>query len=190
MNQSNILVLSVMSFAICGLGSVAGAAPKAQQSTPTPVAKKSMQFEGTGEAVEADVGDGCGLGWQVTQKRSFLATTTRGTTNAFVPPTFGMTSGTIGCAQHSFAKNEAPAVNFAVTNQEALMIEMAQGKGEYLAAFGRTLGCNDSALSAFGKMSQQRYLQIMGTDATSTDVYQNVRREIQADQYLNTACQI
>ncbi|MFM8315218.1 MAG: DUF3015 family protein [Deltaproteobacteria bacterium] len=49
--------------------------------------------------------DSCGLGWQVTQKKSFLATTTRGTTNAFVPPTFGMTFGTIGCDKHSFAKN-------------------------------------------------------------------------------------
>ena len=43
--------------------------------------------------------DGCGLGSEVTQKKSLLATTTRGTTNGTIPPAFGMTSGTIGCDQ-------------------------------------------------------------------------------------------
>ena len=37
--------------------------------------------------------DSCGLGWHVTQDKSLLATVTRSTTNAVVPPTFGMTSG-------------------------------------------------------------------------------------------------
>src|SRR3954471_20570420 len=75
--------------------------------------------------------DGCGLGWQVTQKKSFLGTTTRGTTNAVVPPTFGMTSGTIGCDQHGFAKNDQKAIEFVAANYEPLMVEMAQGNGEY-----------------------------------------------------------
>lgn len=50
--------------------------------------------------------DGCGLGWEVTGEKTMLATTTRGTTNAFVPPTFGMTSGTIGCETHRFVQKK------------------------------------------------------------------------------------
>ncbi|MGZ3705003.1 MAG: DUF3015 family protein, partial [Bdellovibrionota bacterium] len=97
-------------------------------------------FAMVGPAFASDGGgsDGCGLGWQVTQKKSFLATTTRGTTNGVVPPTFGMTSGTIGCDQHSFAKNELPALNMVATNQDALMIDIAAGGGENLAALAQT----------------------------------------------------
>ncbi|MBK9038693.1 MAG: DUF3015 family protein [Bdellovibrionales bacterium] len=44
-----------------------------------------------------DTMDGCGLGWEVTDSETMIGTTTRGTTNMFVPPAFGMTTGTIGC---------------------------------------------------------------------------------------------
>jgi hypothetical protein len=115
--------------------------------------------------------DGCGLGWQVTQKKSFLATTTRGTTNGVVPPTFGMTSGTIGCDQHSFAKNEMPAVNMVATNQDAILIDIAAGGGENLAALTQAMGCHDA--SAVAAKAQASYSALVG--ASSEQLYRSVK---------------
>ena len=115
--------------------------------------------------------DSCGLGWQVTQKKSFLGTTTRGTTNALVPPTFGMTSGTIGCDQHSFAKNEMPAVNMVATNQDAILIDIASGGGEHLAALAQAMGCRDSA--SLAAKAQSNYRALSGV--SSVQLYRNVK---------------
>lgn len=120
--------------------------------------------------------DSCGLGWQVTKKKSFLATTTRGTTNSFVPPTFGMTTGTIGCAQHTFAKKEAPAVNYAVANADALTVEMAQGQGEFVAGLAEVMGCDNAA--AFGQMTQSNYSSIVSEGVSPLQMYENVKTQI------------
>jgi len=134
-----------------------------------------------------DVGtDGCGLGWQITQKKSFLGTTTRGTTNSFVPPTFGMTFGTIGCDKHSFTKNEEAGVSFALANQENLTIELAQGEGEYVAGFAQALGCKDAA--AFGQMAQAKYSEIIGNNDSAVQMYKNVRNQIAQDASLSATC--
>jgi hypothetical protein len=140
-----------------------------------------------GSSVINDVGtDSCGLGWQITNKKSFLATTTRGTTNAFVPPTFGMTFGTIGCDKHSFAKNEEAGVTFALANHENLVIEMAQGKGEYLSGFARALGCDDS--NTFGQMAQSHYTRIVTEQSSPIELYKNVKSEISRDPILSLNC--
>lgn len=55
-----------------------------------------------------DTMDGCGLGWEVTSSETMIGTTTRGTTNAVVPPTFGMTTGTLGCKKLDIASNDVP----------------------------------------------------------------------------------
>lgn len=112
-------------------------------------------------AFATDSSDGCGLGWQITQDKTLIATTTRGTTNAFVPPTFGMTSGTIGCDQHDFAANEMEGATYAATNFEMLKHEMAQGQGETLAAFAQTLGCDAQVSPVFGHMTQAHFSQII-----------------------------
>lgn len=127
--------------------------------------------------------DGCGLGWQVTNKKSFLGTTTRGTTNAVVPPTFGMTSGTIECDQHSFAKAEMPAVIFGVSNYDTLVIEMAAGRGETLEAFAQTLGCSDA--QAFGRVMQEKFEAIKGNSAL--ELYKNVKEELKQNAALGCA---
>jgi hypothetical protein len=134
-----------------------------------------------------DVGtDSCGLGWQVTQKKSFLATTTRGTTNAFVPPSFGMTFGTIGCDKHSFAKNEEAGVTFALANQENLSIEMAKGEGEYVAGFAQSLGCQNT--EAFGRMAQAKYTDIIIENGSADQMYKNVKQQIAQDPELSVSC--
>lgn len=89
--------------------------------------------------------DSCGLGWQVTKKKTFSATTTRGTTNSVIPPTFGMTSGTMGCDQHSLVKADMKSLHYADANYENLMSEMAEGQGEFLTGFVQAMGCTPSA---------------------------------------------
>lgn len=151
------------------------------------VSSMSVAAAGKGGAGMNDVGtDGCGLGWQITQKKSFLGTTTRGTTNAFVPPTFGMTFGTLGCDKHSFAKNEEAGVTFALANQENLSIELAQGEGEYVAGFAHALGCKDTA--AFGRMAQSKYAEIIKTNESAVQMYKNVKAQIAQDPRLVASC--
>jgi len=88
--------------------------------------------------------DSCGLGWQVTKKKTFSATSTRGTTNSVIPPTFGMTSGTMGCEQHGLVKADMKSLHFADANFENLMAEIAEGQGEYLTGFIQMMGCKPS----------------------------------------------
>lgn len=131
--------------------------------------------------------DGCGLGWQVTKKKSFLATTTRGTTNAIVPPTFGMTTGTIGCDQHSFAKRDIPAMQFVATNYDVLKMQMAAGSGESLEALARTMGCKDASLSAFARMTQDKY-EVISNAAGSIELFNAIKQELSNDAALASSC--
>lgn len=130
-------------------------------------------FSGVAPVYAADGGgsDGCGLGWQVTQKKSFLATTTRGTTNAIVPPTFGMSSGTIGCDQHTFAKNELPAVNMLATIPDAILIDIAAGGGENLSALALAMGCSD--VTSFSRQAQGSYASL--ENASPAQLYRSVK---------------
>lgn len=136
-----------------------------------------------------DTSSGCGIGWQVTKKTTLFGSTTRNTTHAILPPTFGMTSGTSGCAQHPLVKkSDQQAVIFASTNLEPLRIEMAEGQGEYLQAFARTMGCSDSSLSRFSTEAQRHYKTIFNGIQNGTELLINVRKQIQADPQLALDC--
>jgi len=155
--------------------------------------KDVMEGYGT-RGVDATMGanptgtDGCGLGWQVTQKKTMLGTTVRATTNAVVPPTFGMTSGTMGCDKHDIAKNDMDAAKFAFNNQEPLTIEMAQGQGEYLAGFAKTLGCEDSAQADFAKMTQDQFGQIVQKGQSPLSLLKNVKAQMKSHPVLSESC--
>jgi hypothetical protein len=139
----------------------------------------------TAQAGSPGGSDMCGLGWQITQKKSFLGTSTRGTTNAFVPPTFGMTTGTIGCDQHSLAKNDVPAAQFVATNYDALLMDMAQGQGESLQALAATLGCGNAA--AFGSMTRREFSSLT-EGADSLELVRRLRIEARKD--LSLGCSV
>ena len=94
------------------------------------------------KVANSDKIDGCGLGWQVTESRTMIGTTTRGTTNMTVPASFGMTSGTLGCEQIGFAAKDQQAAKFVASNFHTLKSELAEGQGEYAGALMNSLGCN------------------------------------------------
>ncbi len=125
--------------------------------------------------------DMCGLGWEITNKKSFLATTTRGTTNAFVPPTFGMTTGTIGCDQHSLAQADIPAAQFVASHYDALMMDMAMGQGESLQALAQAMGCSSS--EAFGDMTRRNFSSLT-EDASALELVKRLREEAKKNPVL------
>lgn len=136
----------------------------------------SMLFASVGFA--ADTLDGCGLGWQITSKKTYTATTTRGTTNAFVPPTFGMTTGSMGCDQLEIGKNNKEAADYVATNFETLKSELAKGQGEYVVALADSFGCKRSA-EAVGVQIQKNYGRVVAPAQNSAELFNNIRGEIQ-----------
>lgn len=130
--------------------------------------------------------DSCGLGWQVTDKRTFFGTTTRGTTNFVIPSSFGMTSGTIGCEKHEIAKNEIDAAKFATVNFDALTIEMAQGEGEYINGLAAVMGCSANAAD-LGKLARDNYKTI-SEQTSGIEMYKSVRTLIRKDSKLSASC--
>lgn len=129
-------------------------------------------------AYAADKLDGCGLGWQVTDKKSYTGTTTRSTTNAFVPPTFGMTTGTMGCDKLDIASNDREAADYVATNFEVLKSELAVGQGEYVTALATAMGCQSSA-SAVGQKLQQNYKQVVAPAQSALELYNNIKTNVQ-----------
>lgn len=108
--------------------------------------------------------DSCGLGWEVTDKKTFSATTTRGTTNATIPPTFGMTTGTIGCDQHSLVKNEKRLLHYIDGNRELVMRDMATGEGEYLTQLTSMMGIRGEAgADCFQQAGRQNFSRLNKT---------------------------
>ena len=113
-----------------------------------------------------DTVDGCGLGWEVTDSETFIGTTTRGTTNAFVPPAFGMTTGTLGCKKLSFAANDKEAVNYVVNNFSNLKQQLAVGQGEYVDGLQEVMKCNGAAIS---------YDSVVAPAKDGVELYKNLK---------------
>ncbi|MFN7727994.1 MAG: DUF3015 family protein [Bdellovibrio sp.] len=125
-------------------------------------------------AMAQDKLDGCGLGWQVTDKRTYTATSTRGTTNFLVPPAFGMTTGTLGCDKLDVGSNDKEAADYVATNFEVLKSELANGRGEYVSALAKTMNCSSAA---FGSHIQQNYEKVVAPAATAADLYKGIKAE-------------
>jgi hypothetical protein len=140
-------------------------------------------------AFSDDQSSGCGLGWQVTQRMSLLSSAIRSTTDAFLPNTFSMTSGTSGCAKHDIVKNDEKAVLFAANNYDSLIVEMAQGSGEFLEGFAQALGCDEGSFSKFTTFTQSRYQKILDSSAgDGINFYKAVRTEMMTSPELATQC--
>lgn len=134
-----------------------------------------------------DSSSGCGLGWQVSQKQSLLSSAIRSTTNAVLPNTFSMTSGTSGCAQHSIVKNESEQQYFVEANLEPLTLEMARGQGDALHGLASVMGCEGAYLD-FSTSVQKNYSKIFSGSHTPSQILNGVKKEIQISPSLALAC--
>ena len=115
----------------------------------------------------------------------------RGTTNGILFPvtTIGMTFGTSNCSAHKIVDNQGESVKFATLAYHDLVVQMAQGKGEHLAAFANTLGCPWQTQLEFNRTLQTSFQRIVPTDAVAPEaIVDQVRVELQTQPLLARAC--
>ncbi|HQI81174.1 MAG TPA: DUF3015 family protein [Deltaproteobacteria bacterium] len=120
---------------------------------------------------------GCGLGSVIFKGQEgllfqVLAVTTNGT---FGNQTFGITSGTLNCAQPSrFASNER--INTYVSeNMDNLANDIARGQGEYLNTLAVLMDVPEGSRTAFYTTLQGNFSRIYtSSSVTSTDVVRNI----------------
>ena len=122
--------------------------------------------------------DGCGLGWQVTDQRTMIATTTRGTTNAVIPASFGMTSGTLGCEQIKFASNDKESATYVFNNFQNLKSELAEGQGEYVSGMVQSVGCSASQVPSISSDLKKNYGTVVAPAQDAAQLFQNLKSEI------------
>jgi len=93
---------------------------------------------------------GCGLGSMVIKDQSstlmqVLAATTNGTSGN---QTFGITSGTLGCAKPTKLVMNDKAQSFVASNMDSIAIDVAAGKGESLDTLLSLINVEDKKLAA------------------------------------------
>jgi len=136
----------------------------------------------------ADGSSGCGLGWQVFQKNTLVSSSLRATTNTITLNSIGMTLGTSGCTKHDIVQNEARGMHFAEANHHQLMLDMAQGEGEFVVSFAAVLGCQGDSFAA---AVQKNYKHIFtSAETNAAEMYQNLKKIVVSDQDLARACAI
>ncbi len=108
---------------------------------------------------------GCGLGSLVFKDQpgavQILAATTNGT---FGTQTFGITSGTSNCGTGLLKSQNGKAAEFAAANMDNLARDIAQGKGESLAAFAELMNVPAPQQAAFNLKLQQNFDKIFTSD--------------------------
>jgi hypothetical protein len=148
-------------------------------------------FFGSLAAHAEDQSSGCGLGWQVSNKNSLLSSSIRNTTNGIASnQTFGMTSGTSGCAKHSIVQNDKKGIHYAEANFQNLQVEMAEGHGEFVENFASVLGCSPASYGEFSNTMRAHYSEIFDESATPSKVLTRVKGAMQAEPGLVAGCKV
>jgi hypothetical protein len=118
---------------------------------------------------------GCGLGNQVIKNQDSVlmqvfAVTTNGTSGN---QTFGITSGTSGCAKPAKFVSNDKAVEFVEKNMDALAMDISNGQGESLDTLATLLKVEDKA--EFSAKLQNNFGAIYSSsDVTSAQVIENI----------------
>ncbi len=118
---------------------------------------------------------GCGLGNQVIKNQDSVlmqvfAVTTNGTSGN---QTFGITSGTSGCAKPAKFVSNDKAVDFVEKNMDALAMDISNGKGESLDTLATLLNVEDKA--AFSAKLQNNFGSIYSSaNVSSAQVIENI----------------
>lgn len=118
---------------------------------------------------------GCGLGSQVIKNTDSVlmqvfAATTNGTSGN---QTFGITSGTSGCAKPAKFVSNDKANEFVAGNMEALALDISNGQGEALTTLATLL--NVSNPDTFAKVLQANFDKIYTSEnVNSANVIDNI----------------
>jgi hypothetical protein len=130
---------------------------------------------------------GCGWGSMVFDGKSdkpsqILAATTNGT---FGNQTFGISSGTAGCAQNATVKSYAAVSTFMTANIDKVAHDMAVGKGESLNTLASLMGMSDTDEAVFANMVKKNFSVIFpDTKTTSEQALQSLSGLMSKDARL------
>lgn len=142
----------------------------------------------TANAAERDPNNvGCGLGTIVWEGQSgqggqILAATTNGT---FGTQTFGITSGTSGCARGGRVYRPDELAQFIGPNMDRLVQDMSVGQGETLASVANLIGIEKGDQGAFFSATQRNFSRIVPSDSvTAADVAASLNAVLAEDPTL------
>ncbi|MCC6302034.1 MAG: DUF3015 domain-containing protein [Gammaproteobacteria bacterium] len=113
---------------------------------------------------------GCGVGSIIFDGQSgvgpqVLAVTTNGTLGN---QTFGISSGTLGCATDGVVAQPVKVAMFIDTNLDKLAYDMAVGQGETLDSLANLIGMEGSDKAAFFELAKANYAEIIPSDRANT----------------------
>jgi hypothetical protein len=130
---------------------------------------------------------GCGVGSIIFKGQSgvapqVLAVTTNGTLGN---QTFGISSGTLGCAQDGVVDTPVKVSMFINTNLDKLAHDMAVGKGETLESLASLIGVDSADKSAFFATTKAHFAEIIPSASTNTqDVIDALNHVLAANSEL------
>ena len=113
---------------------------------------------------------GCGVGSIIFKGQSgvapqVLAVTTNGTLGN---QTFGISSGTLGCATDGVVDTPVMVSMFINTNLDRLAHDMAAGSGEALESLASLIGVDDAHKAAFFAATEAHFAEIIPSENTNT----------------------
>ena len=138
-------------------------------------------------AALADQDIGCGVGTQIMKGQKGLVFRVLGaTTNAsFGNQTFGITSGTLGCAQAGLVNSDVRRTMFAATNVDQLSAEIAAGEGETVTTLAALYHVEAADLPRFVALAQARHAQLFpNADVTTGQVLAALETAMAEDAQL------
>lgn len=141
----------------------------------------------------ADGSSGCGPAWYLLKDNSLVSSALRATTNGILFPvvTIGMTAGTSNCTQHKLVLKEKESLYFATMNPLELKMDIAKGDGEYIGAFGTTMGCSVQSIQQLSHELKHNFQKIYPKSETKPeDVLVEVYKVILTNPYLTKHCSL
>ena len=138
-------------------------------------------------AAQADQDIGCGIGTQIMKGQNGLIFRVLGaTTNgSFGNQTFGISSGTLGCAKAGLVNNEVRRSMFAATNVDQLSAEIAAGEGETVSTLAALYNVDAADLAAFAALAQSQHAALFpNADVTTGEVLKALETAMANDARL------
>lgn len=130
---------------------------------------------------------GCGLGSMVFNGQSGLAPQVMAaTTNgSFGNQTFGITSGTIGCARDGVVQNPVKVSMFIDTNLDKLARDMSVGSGEALDSLAALIGVQEADKATFYQTAKENLAVIIPSEkATTAEVMSGLNQILAGNEQL------
>jgi hypothetical protein len=134
------------------------------------------------EAGVARQNAGCGVGTMIFGDKDsllfeMLATTTNG---CFGNQTFGMSSGTLGCAPMKGVVSNEKINLYVADNMDNLAKDIAKGNGEYLETLALLMNVSENEKQVFFTKLQANFNNIYtSSDVKSTEVVKNIEVVLQ-----------